>query len=370
MFRRERTSCEHEMLEPNPEKRSPLLLARVSQPQLHDAAPGMHYQELLGEIAERSEQARQNSDVNGLLQALISEIVVWTRELKQETLELFSDSERGAYGRQLLKPSHPRIQLLPGYIMHEFAVVGDALDLVELAIGRSQSESLSVRLGQFDDRRRLFAIAVAELAATWDGRNGTKLDQFVELDRKRSDLKHYAVGLCRYIDTLRHFAAGRDAGRQEGASSGIGVTDAAPFRGATALMKRPIDSSAGWTQADHPPATTQVSPPVRADGAYAPSKVVFLGREHECELSKREMTFINVALKDKDVDIHTLMHPKNGILWKQRYVAKKHNRDIISKFLSRLNKKLLFARPQLGFTFTLLRNQAYIHREDLPQSGR
>jgi hypothetical protein len=104
--------------------------------------------------------------------------------------------------------------------------------------------------------------------------------------------------------------------------------------------------------------------PQRADGVYPPDTIVFCGRESQCNLTKREMAFLQLGIVERDIDVHRLMHVKDGLLWKERYLNAKSARDKISQFLSRLNTKLTSANPPLGCSFSLLRNANFVSRSD------
>lgn len=163
-------------------------------------------------IAKRVESARVRADVPELLRLLISEIVLWTRELKMETLTLFEDTDHGHFARRMMRDAPTAISILPGYIVFPFLVLQDARDVVELAVGEAQAKALANRFDAFDGHRRQFGEAVAELACVWDDAPDKHLEQLVVIDRHRSDLKHAAMDLCRYVDTLANFAAARSAG--------------------------------------------------------------------------------------------------------------------------------------------------------------
>ncbi len=111
--------------------------------------------------------------------------------------------------------------------------------------------------------------------------------------------------------------------------------------------------------ASKPPGTPQ-----RTDGVYPPSTVVWRGGEHQCDLTRREMAFLQLGIVAQEVDVYRLMHPKNGLLWKERYLNAKSARDKISQFISRLNTKLLDAKPPLGISFSLRRDADSISRTD------
>ena len=102
----------------------------------------------------------------------------------------------------------------------------------------------------------------------------------------------------------------------------------------------------------------------RADGVYSQREIIWRGVGHECDLTVPQMEFLKLGLADAEIDIHKLMHPKNGVVWKERYQNSKGVRDKISQFVSRLNKALLGATPALGIAFSLRRDAHVISRTD------
>jgi hypothetical protein len=109
----------------------------------------------------------------------------------------------------------------------------------------------------------------------------------------------------------------------------------------------------------------EVLPASRPDGCYGPRTVVYLGREHICDLTKAEMAFLDLALKEQDIDVHRMMHPKEGVVFKTRYVSDdEQKRNRISQFLSRLGKRLSKAKPPLRIHFSLPRGRDYVVRDD------
>jgi hypothetical protein len=163
-------------------------------------------------IAKRVETARVSANVPDLLRLLIAELELWTRELKMETLTLFEDTDHGRYARRMMQNPPATLSILPGYIMFPFLVVQDARDVVELVVGEPQAKALANRFEIFDGLRRQFGDAVSGLARVWDDAPHTHLEQLVTIDRHRSDLKHAAMDLCRYVDTLANLATARDVG--------------------------------------------------------------------------------------------------------------------------------------------------------------
>lgn len=103
---------------------------------------------------------------------------------------------------------------------------------------------------------------------------------------------------------------------------------------------------------------------VRPDGVYPPRTIVYRGREHTCDLTDAEAAFLDRALKGGEVDVHELMRPVDGLAFKERYVANQAKRNRISQFLSRLQTRLLAARPPLGVGLSLPRGKDYVARDD------
>lgn len=177
---------------------------------MRDAAFRKDIRRERSKIAKRVERARVNGNVPDLLRLLIAEIELWTRELKMETLTLFEDTDHGRGARHMMRNPPATLRILPGYIVFPFMVVQDALDVVELIVGDAQAKALANRLSTFDDLRRQFGEAVSGLARTWDDAPNAHLEELVTIDRHRSDLKHAAMDLCRYVDTLASLAAARN----------------------------------------------------------------------------------------------------------------------------------------------------------------
>jgi len=106
----------------------------------------------------------------------------------------------------------------------------------------------------------------------------------------------------------------------------------------------------------------------KADGVYPPNKIVWRGEEHVCNLSRREMIFLEHGLLHDSVEVATLMHRRNGLLWKEHFLNTKVSRNKVSLFLSRLNIKLLDATPPLKITFSLMRGSNTVIRST-PHGG-
>ena len=100
-----------------------------------------------------------------------------------------------------------------------------------------------------------------------------------------------------------------------------------------------------------------------ADGVYSPNVIVFQGKEHRCDLTKRELAFMALALRNGEIPLSTLISLGEGALWKQRFSNDKQTRDKVTQFLSRLNKKLARATPPLPFLLSLPRHSSSIRRD-------
>lgn len=160
-------------------------------------------------IARCVESARVKADVPELLRLLAAEILLWTRELKMETLVLFEDTDQGKFARRMMRNVPEEMSILPGFIMLPFFVLQDARDVVELAVGDVQAKALINRFDEFVLYRRSFGEAISRLASVWDDSPAKHLEQLVTIDRHRSDVKHAAMDVCRFVDTLANFAAAR-----------------------------------------------------------------------------------------------------------------------------------------------------------------
>ena len=112
------------------------------------------------------------------------------------------------------------------------------------------------------------------------------------------------------------------------------------------------------------------TPGLRPDGVYPPRTIIFLGREHTCDLTPQHMSFLQLGLQNTEIDVHELMHPRDGLIFKQRYRRAPAQRNAISKLTSRVNERLLEASPPLRFTFSLARNDDVVVRHDLPADDR
>lgn len=99
----------------------------------------------------------------------------------------------------------------------------------------------------------------------------------------------------------------------------------------------------------------------RPDGVVPPRTIVFRGLEYSCELTKREMTFLDIALRGEEVDIGAV-YSRKGPVWKGTFANTKETRGKIAKFLSRLNEKLASATPPFPVAFSLARGRQAIVR--------
>jgi len=465
------------------------------------------YEERQG-IIDRIEAARIAGDAKELLQLLIAEIELFTRELKMETLMLFEATERGQAGRQMMRNVPAHLAIVPSFIVQSFFAAPDTHDVVELSVGESQANALAKRLDNFDSIRNEFAQAASQLAATWDDKPECDLEHLVAIDRHRSEVKHAAFDLCRFIDTLANLVAGRNGGKTqvstsdsstrnqtlkaqvddpatrlarlrdtfekaterldgipetelsssgqpfieecaqavlafaawfgqqspddlplagnahrlyyalgglEGVVDWVGLRWSVPFakeiesdthdlcdaaeafdkavvkafkvtgkrnglylerkqladRVFTDLENRIADISAMasrlggrlqrvavWALQKHVPMNNS-----RSEDAVHPSGIVtWNGKTYKCDLSKKEMAFLSLALKSDSIPISSIMNIKDGLVWHERYLATCSQREKIGKLLSRLGNKLVSASPPMGMSFSLVRDSDFIHR--------
>jgi hypothetical protein len=104
-------------------------------------------------------------------------------------------------------------------------------------------------------------------------------------------------------------------------------------------------------------------PERRPDGFIVPDLVIWRGVEHECKLSKGEGLFFNRTVGQELTPIEALMHRSKGALWRQKYQGTSGQRDRIAQTVSRLNVKLLNAKPPVPIAYSVVRGEASIHRE-------
>lgn len=104
---------------------------------------------------------------------------------------------------------------------------------------------------------------------------------------------------------------------------------------------------------------------VKQDGFRAPRTIVWKGREHTCDLTSKEQDFLAIAVGDEYIEVHRLMHAGERPLWKGTFRNVKSQRDKISKFLSRFNRKLATAKPAVPLSFSLKRGSQAVQRREL-----
>lgn len=105
------------------------------------------------------------------------------------------------------------------------------------------------------------------------------------------------------------------------------------------------------------------------DGVLSARNIVYRGRTHTCDLTKSEMDFLSAYLATDEIDVHQLMHPRTGAIWRQRYRRERGPRQTISQFLSRLNRKLALAEPPVPISYSLARRRDAIVREAAENIG-
>jgi hypothetical protein len=131
-------------------------------------------------------------------------------------------------------------------------------------------------------------------------------------------------------------------------------------RGVVLIALRPFADN-GTLVVDLKPHVVGV-PEDRPDGVYSAHTIVVAGTEYECDLSKREMDFMAIALRDRELELGSLIHRGQGALWKGTFSDTRAIRNKVTQFLSRLNKKLAAAKPQFPFFFSLPRGRRSIVR--------
>jgi hypothetical protein len=99
-----------------------------------------------------------------------------------------------------------------------------------------------------------------------------------------------------------------------------------------------------------------------ADGVYSPNVIVFQGKEHRCDLTKRELAFMALALRNEEIPLGNVIHRGQDALWKESFKNDQKTRDKVTQFLSRLNTKLATATPQFPFLLSLPRHSSSICR--------
>lgn len=177
-----------------------------------------------GKIRKAAEEACKAADLPKLLRQLIAEIELWVDELKVETFNLFEDTGNGHFARDMMRDIST-ISLEPAYATLPFTLLPDARDLVEFTLGWPRAKALADRFEAFDGLREQFSQAVSDLARVWDHSPKVHLEEFMMIDRCRSNVKLEALDLCSYIENLANFAGRYDkASKTRDAFPGIQPT--------------------------------------------------------------------------------------------------------------------------------------------------
>lgn len=100
----------------------------------------------------------------------------------------------------------------------------------------------------------------------------------------------------------------------------------------------------------------------RPNGVYPPNHIVFAGREFVCHMTKGQVAFLQIGLCNDEVQVTDLMHPKDGVVWKARYINEKSCNDKLHQFCTRLSNALSIA--QTGVSFSFNSGTGYIARRD------
>jgi hypothetical protein len=101
----------------------------------------------------------------------------------------------------------------------------------------------------------------------------------------------------------------------------------------------------------------------RPDGFYPLRTVVFLGTEHDCDLTKQEGALLSLLIGQGETPITSLMYPTKSAVWRKTYRPTKQIRNQISGALARLNKALMNGTPPLPLRFSLVRSSDSIVRQ-------
>lgn len=149
------------------------------------------------ELSEALETARQGGDVARLLEAVGRGIEEWAVRLKPEMGELFADTDDGRFERKLTC-GNPLIR--PLFLMEPFAGASDAFDVFEFAFGESKATAFKLRLEALEQKRRLFAAEVMEVARQWDYEQD--IGKWAAIDEHRSWLRQEAFEVSRYIASI------------------------------------------------------------------------------------------------------------------------------------------------------------------------
>jgi hypothetical protein len=196
-------------------------------------------------IGRRAERARVAGDVPALLRLFIEEVLLWTKEIKTETLMLYEETEYGLDARQWMRRAPEGMMVSPGFVMWPFMITQDAIDLIELTVGEAQATAFVKRLDYFDGLRHAFGEAAGKLAGRWDDMPSKDYEALHAIDRHRSELAHSAHDLCRYVETLANIAA----------KTPLNVATAKSPRG----DRMPPRSANGWKFAPAPDGQTRAT---------------------------------------------------------------------------------------------------------------
>jgi len=100
----------------------------------------------------------------------------------------------------------------------------------------------------------------------------------------------------------------------------------------------------------------------QGDGVPQPNRIVWHGREYDCDLTKTEVALLRVVLSHDETPLELLMHTKPDAVWREPYVETK--RPKIRSALSRLTAKL--SKANLPLRFGLRHGQDFVYRQTGP----
>jgi|GEM_PF-2910195 len=101
---------------------------------------------------------------------------------------------------------------------------------------------------------------------------------------------------------------------------------------------------------------------IKPDGVHPAGLVIWNGVSHKCSLSKSEMTLMSLALMNDHIQIEQIMNKAGEVVWRERYLQTRKQREKVGKFISRLSTKLLNATPPIAMSFSLSRDSHFIRR--------
>lgn len=93
-------------------------------------------------------------------------------------------------------------------------------------------------------------------------------------------------------------------------------------------------------------------PPLR-DGVRDRQCIIHNGSTHACDLSDRELGFLQAVWGRDEIRLDEMIHPTSGLIAKARFMNTPRQRNNISRFLNPLNEKLLAAKPRIPFQYRL-----------------